>query len=305
MTARRLVASGVVLAVSCGGAREDAATPGGPAVIHVAASADPAPAGDAPPPVQARQGTGGAEPCIAELREPGLEQDEDRTTYATALSLEKKGDPRGARRAYFELLQRPTATASHYAPLCYFAFGELFRADIRRDPAMSSLAGEAYRQVTHYPTAGTPIAVAARFRLGQIEQSGADHARALSDLLATLAATRAPGPACLVEIGAEAGRLLVKSYAVVGRPEVALDFFRSASGEGADAGATLASFVGLLVDEYLARGQASDGVMVLSKALGGTPSAERCRTANTRIDRLRRAGAPVADVEKRLQAACR
>jgi hypothetical protein len=133
--------------------------------------------------------------CVLYLRScldaPVPLNDEGRELCATAARFERSGDARSARRTYFTLIaQRPR---SGYVPSAYLAFGELFFAEARTQPAneqpcpergpasISALAVESYRAALNGPVGPAAVPLVVHYRLGQVYALGEDCPRASAE----------------------------------------------------------------------------------------------------------------------------
>ncbi len=100
----------------------------------------------------------------------------DEIRYYDALERERTGDLDGARRRYFDLIQRhPT---SKYVPGAYFAFGELFAGEASRDATKIELAIQSYRKVATSPPPDNALYGWAWLRIGDLEKQKGDDAAA-------------------------------------------------------------------------------------------------------------------------------
>jgi tetratricopeptide (TPR) repeat protein len=90
----------------------------------------------------------------------------DDALYFVAVESEIHGDLSKARRWYFELIAR--RPDSQYVPYAYFAFGELFFEEGKKDSAKDQLAEHAYREVLKFPQ--SPIATEAKSRLEELKK---------------------------------------------------------------------------------------------------------------------------------------
>jgi TolA-binding protein len=124
-------------------------------------------------------------------------QGPDEALYDQGLQQEQAGDARGARRTYYELIQKHPA--SPLIPYAYFAFGEMFLEESKGDPSKLDLCEQAFKEVVKY--AQSPIVPEAYARLGEVYTTKGDAARATAmlrklhrDFPASDAAARSPKP---------------------------------------------------------------------------------------------------------------
>jgi tetratricopeptide (TPR) repeat protein len=200
------------------------------------------------------------ESCIARLRaSPGLDAStEAASTYASALDLERRRELANARRAYFELIQR--APQSAYVPLAYFAFAELFAAELDGDPSRLDLTRQAYREVLKYPPPNNPVHTTALVRLGRIEMKAGDGVQALSNATKALQNLRStPDQPCASELDREARQGLVEAYVERGEPARAWAFLSRTDTGGEQL------FEALLA-EYARRGKSAEACEALRGA---------------------------------------
>jgi len=98
----------------------------------------------------------------------------DEVLYFLGLEYERDGDLAGARRAYFDLIQK--APASRYVPYAYFAFGEMFLSEATLDLSKLDFAKEAFAKAAE--ARNGPLAAEALLRVGRIFETQGDSANA-------------------------------------------------------------------------------------------------------------------------------
>ena len=91
----------------------------------------------------------------------------DEVFYYEGLEHELAGNPRDARRCYYELIKR--SPQSKLIPLAYFAFGEIFNTEAMSDPSKNDLAVQAYTEVLKYPAPGNPVYTEAKTRIVEVK----------------------------------------------------------------------------------------------------------------------------------------
>ena len=91
----------------------------------------------------------------------------DEAYYYAGLEHEMAGDPRSARRSYYELIK--TSPQSKLIPLAYFAFGEMFYTEAANDPSKDDLALQAYAEVLKYPPRGNVVYADAQRRVSEVK----------------------------------------------------------------------------------------------------------------------------------------
>jgi TolA-binding protein len=144
----------------------------------------------------------------------------DESTYYWALDSERAGEIDMARRGYLDLIQR--FPNSRFVPGAYYAFGELFLVEAEQDPSKYPLAEQAYLEVVKFPLPDNHVHASALVRLGRVYVAKGDDARALSTLVAAMAAAKSGDES---GVGAVARRDAVAVYARVGNPAQARAFF--------------------------------------------------------------------------------
>ena len=104
----------------------------------------------------------------------------DEARYFLAWEYERSGDLADARRLYLDLVSKNAS--SRYAPLAYFAFGEMFlhESEGGGDASKLPVAAEAYEKVASSPPPGNAAYGWAWVRLAQIAEKQGDRARALA-----------------------------------------------------------------------------------------------------------------------------
>jgi tetratricopeptide (TPR) repeat protein len=199
----------------------------------------------------------------------------DEVLYYLALEHERLGDLANARTAYLKLVDK--ARQSPLVPQAYFAFGELFFDEARKDPAKLPLTRQFYQQVVKWPPPGNAAYGLAWYRLGHVywrEQNGPE---ALDSFMKALQhahrfATR-PAAKTMRQATIED---LVHVYADVGHPSRACAFLHRVVAEPAAPEATLRALT-TLGETYLRRGRRAEALVLyrtLQRYHGG---AERCR----------------------------
>lgn len=195
----------------------------------------------------------------------------DRALYEKALATQRAGNLADARRNYFELIQQ--TPGSRFIPLAYLAFGDLFRERAKKEPAIASLALQAYRKVTSFPPPANTAYAYALLRMAETQAEAAPKPALEAYLRAAKAAVDSPCPDALGQ-AARAG--MVQAYVHVGRPERAWALFRRAAPDDRTAADQLAT----LADKYNAAGRAADGCKAVRAASDAAVHAsERLETA--------------------------
>ncbi len=197
----------------------------------------------------------------------------DRALYDKALSEQRAGNLADARKDYFELVKNSPASA--FIPLAYLAFAELFRKEAEHKPAMLSLATQAYKNVTDFPPPRNKAYAYAFFRIGEAKQHD-NPTEALSSYLT--AAKHAPDSPCPGALANAARQRTTDTYAGVGRPGRAWDFFRRTAPDDATAAKMLAD----LVRKYEAAGKPQDGCKAVRAASAAARASESLKAAASR-----------------------
>jgi tetratricopeptide (TPR) repeat protein len=172
--------------------------------------------------------------CIADLRRglglsPAAMDSPEGALYSHALADEREGRLDHARKGYLSLVQQ--YPSSPHVPLAYFAFGELFRAELGKDPSKLMLASASYEQILKYPPQTSTVYVAAAYRLADLYRRNGDGPKALSMLKKVLEASgHASQSPCAGSFVGPARAELVSVYAEVGKPSLAFQFFRTMGG---------------------------------------------------------------------------
>jgi tetratricopeptide (TPR) repeat protein len=91
----------------------------------------------------------------------------DEAWYYAGLEHDLAGDPRNARRAYYQLIK--SSPQSRLIPLAYFAFGEMFFTEAASDPSKDQLALQAYAEVLKYPPPGNVVYADAQRRVSEVK----------------------------------------------------------------------------------------------------------------------------------------
>ncbi len=165
------------------------------------------------------------ESCIAKVREnpfpnaPASQAEGE--IYLAALAAERRGDVSAARKLYFDMIQR--FSTSPYLPLGYFAFGELFRAELGNDPTKIEFAVQSYDQTLKYPASQNPLWEVALLRKAELSAMKGDGPRVMASLH-TMAKTSS-SPRCVEGLARAAEDMLPTAYAASSRPEKAASFF--------------------------------------------------------------------------------
>lgn len=235
----RLILSTAGIALGCGGTPPP--DPPAPAVIVIGQ-------GEKPPPVEvakdeviepiapvSTRGDETPDACLKKLRDGrGLSADvpasEAGTRYIDALANERAEKLNEARKGYLGILQQ--FPSSPVVPLVYFAFGELFYAESHSDPMKGSLAEQSYKEVLKYPPPGNTAVAYSYFRLGSLGSEQGKGPEALNMLMKLESlAESSPKAECAQSLLDGSRKLLVTTFANVGQPEKAPDFFLRATGK--------------------------------------------------------------------------
>jgi hypothetical protein len=157
-----LVAAAVVPACSPPVAPQ---TPASTSAGGNAAAADSA--SDTPPPVDH------VEECLTRVLHDGIPGATNAAVEGSMLAraaedTRVQGDGKGERETYLQLIQ--DSPHSPYVPFAYFAFGELFKAEVQADATKAALAEEAYKQALTFPPPNNRLFLLTRYRLGQLYQ---------------------------------------------------------------------------------------------------------------------------------------
>jgi tetratricopeptide (TPR) repeat protein len=108
----------------------------------------------------------------------------DKVLYYLAYEYEQSNDSAGARKGYFELIQkRPN---SRYIPNAYLAFGEMFFNEAAGDPAKWELARMAYEKVIAYPPPPNEVYGYAWYKLAYVFWNTNDLVKALAAFKKTI-----------------------------------------------------------------------------------------------------------------------
>lgn len=165
------------------------------------------------------------EGCISKTRQdpfPGGPVDPSGgELYLAGLAAETRGDTDVARKRYFELIQ--SFKSSPYVPLGYFAFGEMFRAELGSDPTKLAFAEQSYAETSKYPPAQNPLYEIALLRKAELSAMSGDGMKVL-DALLKLAQSRPTSP-CASELRRTMENMLAPAFASAGAPEKAAVFF--------------------------------------------------------------------------------
>lgn len=195
--------------------------------------------------------------CRASMREGrGLPRNvmtsEAGQQYTGALTHERAERLNEARKGYLSVIQK--YPQSPLVPLVYFAFGELFYQEAQSDPMKSALAEQSYREVLKYPAPGNTATAFTLFQLGQLYGSTGKGIESLNMLNKFMAlAETYPDAQCVRSLDDSARSLMVKTYAEVGQPNRAFEFFSRPSGTRGANKANAFHMVGSLCDLYIAQ----------------------------------------------------
>lgn len=141
--------------------------------------------------------------------------------YQAGIAAEQRGDADVARKAYFDLVQ--SSDKSPFVPLAYFAFGELFRAELGSDPSKVQFAMQAYNETLKYPAPENPLWEVALVRKAELSAMSGDGELVMSSLHAMVRANSKPR--CVEGLSRAVETMLPPAYAATGRPEKAAAFF--------------------------------------------------------------------------------
>jgi len=100
----------------------------------------------------------------------------DENLYYLGLAHEMNGNLPHARKTYYELIK--SAPQSRFIPFAYFAFGEMFFNEARRDPSKWDLANQAFMEVIKYPAPGNAVFADTLLRLGEVSVEKGDQNKA-------------------------------------------------------------------------------------------------------------------------------
>lgn len=284
-----------------------------PPAPSATATATAAPVASAPVlPSRPMVAAGNVEECIAQLRGNPSADDTAKpggdVEYHDGLAAERSGSMNDARKSYFKLVQN--YPNSPLIPAGYFAFGEMFANEAKKDPSKAPLAEQSFNEVLKFPPPANKLRSIAQYRLGQV-LGATDKARALASLARAAKADReAASDGCAVEVAAAALTASIPIFADVGDPAKAWSFYLGLSGDGGRAAQRT-----LELAERLASARKGDAAVVClasSVELGATAQPDQatraayCKRARAAGDAARASAAgSLQSLDRALGNACR
>ncbi len=190
----------------------------------------------------------------------------DEILYYLAYELEQGGDSAGARKVYYELIQK--AASSPFVPRAYLAFGELFFTEAQGDPKKWELAAAAYKEVIKYPPPDNKVYGVARYKLAYVYWNRAELPQALGELKKVIQyAAQYPALPGAKAIGRGARRDIVTVYAETGAANKAWGFFQPLSGDPSGHQEKTVALLDELGTAYLDIGHYTDAITLYRELL--------------------------------------
>jgi TolA-binding protein len=198
-----------------------------------------------------------ADACRAKMRDgrglpPDVMASDAGQRYTEALTHERAERLVEARKGYVSVIQQ--YPQSPIVPLIYFAFGESFFQEAQSEPMKIGFAEQSYREVMKYPPPGNTAMAFSLYRSSQLYASSGKGMEALNTLnkFMTLAEVY-PDAECAKSLGDSAKSLMVNTYAEIGQPKRAFEFFARSSGTRGTNKAKAFDMVASLCELYIAK----------------------------------------------------